>query len=350
MPRKQEVSNRGTRRDSRLPAVKRKVRVKRTVARKARLATLTTRQIQGKSGGVTSSCVTVRHPRTRMAGKLAQFGAPSRSLVHTPGQIQGDPGTQVTAYIGQWFSVQDIYNISVLGGVPSETGLGGAALPTHFNMKSIYAEVTLVNPSSLPMIYDIYDIVARKDIPNGTTLPSPNLDVTSPIGAWHTGLQVQSLSGQGTSISGLMAYENQIGSRPVDSQLFNDYFRVIKHTSVVVPQVGTHIHKVSIQSNKVFDKNELTLMNIYLNGIANVTQYSLCVCRGSVGMSSYQAGTATTTLQPMVRWTSMERYTYSYLQASGSTWQFKDSVTKPSVADTISINLNNASTGVPTSF
>ena len=60
-------------------------------------------------------------------------------------------------------------------GVPSETGLGGAALPTHFNMKSIYAEVTLVNPSSLPMIYDIYDIVARKDIPNGTTLPSPNL-------------------------------------------------------------------------------------------------------------------------------------------------------------------------------
>ena len=73
----------------------------------------------------------------------------------------------------------------------------------------------------------------------------------------------------------------------------------------------------------------------------------MCICRGSVGMDVTGAGTKTTTLQPMVRWTTMERYTYSYLQASGSTWQFKDTVSKPAVADTISINLNNASTGVP---
>jgi len=305
--------------------------------------------IHGKSGGLTSSAVSVRHPASRVGAKLAQFGAPSRSLVYRPGQILGDPGTQVTALIGQWFSVQDIYNISVTG-VPSLPGYAGASLPTHFNMKSVYAEVTLVNPSSLPMIYDIYDVVARKDIPNGTVLPSPNLDVTSPIGAWHTGLLVQSLSAPGTSISGPQAYENQIGSRPVDSQLFNDYFRVLKHTSVIVPQVGTHVHKVSIQSNKIFDKNELTMANIYLNGLANVTQYSLCICRGSVGMDVTGAGTQTTTLQPMVRWTSMERYTYSYLQSSGSQWQFKDTVSKPAVGDTISINLNNASTGVPTSF
>jgi len=341
------------RRPRRRPARKFKIVPKGTfAARKRRLATLRPRStmIHGKSGGQTSSSVSVRHPASRVGAKLTALGAPSRALWHTPGQLQGDPGTQVTALLGQWFSVQDIYNISVLGGVPSETGIAGAALPTHFNMKSIYAEVTLVNPSSLPMIYDIYDVVARKDIPNGTTLPSPSLDVTSPIGAWHTGLLVQSLSAQGTSISGLQAYENQIGSRPVDSQLFNDYFRVLKHTSVVVPQVGTHVHKVSIQSNKVFDKNEVTLMNIYLNGIANVTQYSMCVCRGSVGMDVYQGGTATTTLAPLVRWTSMERYTYSYLQASGSSWQFKDTVSKPAVGDTISINLNNASTGVPTSF
>jgi len=346
---------RAPRRAQRLRAVQRKKVAKVKAARRKRLATLRPRriartsQLVGRVGGITSSFVSVRHPRGKTGAKLTRFGAPCRSLVHTPGQLLGDPGTQVTALLGQWFSVQDIYNISITG-VPSESGYLGSALPTHFNMKSIYSEITLVNPSSLPMIYDIYDVVARKDIPNGTTLPSPNLDVTNPIGAWHTGLLVQSLTPQGTSISGTEQYENQIGCRPVDSQLFNDYFRVLKHTSVVVPQVGTHVHKVSIQSNKVFDKNELTLMNIYLNGIANVTQYTLCVCRGSVGMNTYQSGTATTTLQPMVRWTSMERYTYSYLQASGSTWQFKDTVTKPSVADTVSINLNNASTGVPTSF
>jgi hypothetical protein len=263
--------------------------------------------------------------------------------VQTPGQLTGQPGTQVTGLVGQWFSVQDIFNIA--NEVPYLTGSAGNALPTHFNMKSIKAEVTLVNPSSLPMIYDIYDIIAKKDIPNGTTLPSPSLDVTNPIGAWHTGLLIQSLTP-----AGVTAYENVLGSRPVDSQLFKDYFRVAKHTSVVVPQVGTHVHKVNITSNRVFDKNELTLMNLYLNGIADVTQYTIVVCRGSVGMDTTGAGTATTTLPPMVRWVTVERYTFSYLQSNGSSWSFKDTVTKPAVADAISINLNTPSSGVPTSF
>jgi len=286
-----------------------------------------------------------RHTQT--GGKLTQMGAPCRSLVQNSGQLIGNPGTQVTALVGQWFSVPDVYNISL--DVPALNGVAGGPLPTHFTVKSINAEVSFVNPSSLPMIYDVYDIVARKDVPNSATLPSPALDVTNPIGAWHTGLLVQSLTINGGGGSPI-AFENELGSRPIDSQLFNDYFRILKHTPIVLPQAATHIHKVNVTSNRVFDRNEIALAQNYLNGLANTTQYTIVICRGSVGMETSSGLSATTTLPPMLRYVTVERYTYSYLQASGSSWQFKDSVPKPTIADAISINLNNPSTGVPTSF
>lgn len=290
-------------------------------------------KVQGKTDGQSMS-VFSHSLRSNKPRNVSSMGAPQRYVVTQAGLVVGNVGQQKCQSVGQWFSLADIQNLATQ--VPSiATSLGNT--PTHFTLQGVTAEVTFNNATGSHQLVDIYDIVARKDIPlasaTGAIYP-----VATPYEAWQTGMFDQNVSASGPPTPDAI-----IGSKPTDSVVFNNYYRIVKRTELVLPQNATHLHKVNINVNRTFNLTELSVMSKYLGGIKDVTHYTMVVVRGGIGFDV--AGGVTSTIAPWVRWISLENFRFSFLQASGSTFKYNNMITNPE--NITVLNLNNPTVGVP---
>jgi len=322
-------------------------------ARRARLATLgpaprraaPSRPVVTLSGLQTYSNV-FHGSAKRLKRGLTQLGAPMNYVINKSGSRIPDAttwsGRQDCILTGQWNSVQDIMNLSSLVPFLPSTAAGGAKLPTRFHVKSLITETTFQNPSSGTLIYDIYDIVAKKDIPQSTVTTGFH-NVYDPVSAWQSGMINQDT---GPVVTNYPDPINYLGAKPSDSQLFKDYYRVIKKTSLVLQQNATHVHKVTLKIDRNFDLNLIGTQVQYLNGLAGFTHYTMVVMRG---MPTACAGAPpaldTTTVPPSMRWVVSENYQFSYVQAQGAEWY--GNYYTPFVANSAinALQLNNPSVG-----
>ena len=319
-------------------------------ARKTRLSTLAPgralRSVTSMTGLITNS-VTSFGKAKRLSKGLSRLGAPCHYVVNSHGSRIPDASTpsgrQDCVLLGQWNSVQDVFNASLLvptSAVASATG----KTPTRFHMKSIQAEQTLQNPTSVTMIYDLYDVVARKDIPNSnSTGPAQGTAVYDPISAWVSGMYNQNNT---AIMPGFPDPINILGAKPTDSQLFNDYYRVVKKTSLVLQQNSTHVHKVNLTMDKNFDLNEIITQVAYLNGIANFTFYTFAVMRGlPVVTPGSESNLGTTTVPPHLRWVNSEHYQFSWLQSQGNEFLYQYDMAGAINGAINALQLNNPTVG-----
>lgn len=86
----------------------------------------------------------------------------------------------------------------------------------------------------------IYDIIARKDC--------ALTGVSSPINAWS----------QGDADESATSTYTYLGSTPWQSELFNQYYKVMQVTNIVLGAGATHVHKVRLTPNKVFSAANAT--------------------------------------------------------------------------------------------
>jgi len=314
------------------PAKKARRPARRSARRPARRGNLFTK-VQGRTGGQTASSFS-HSLRSNKPRKVSALGAPSRYVVNAADIIQGTPGQQKTKSVGQWFSMADIVNLSVM--VPSILTTQGVT-PTHFFLQGVTAEVTLNNATATPQMVDVYDIVARRDIPLQSVTGAP-YSVNTPYDAWITGMFDQNV---GSASPGLPIPSDIFGAKPTDSQIFNDYYRIVRRTELVLPQNATHVHKVNINVNRSLNLTEVSVMKQYLGGLKDVTHYTMCVVRGGIGLDF--TAEVTTSVSPYIRYISLENYRFSFLQASGSEWKYSNTLTN--AEDVRVLQLNNPTLG-----
>lgn len=127
-------------------------------------------------------------------------------------------------------------------------------------IESYYGEVLMSNASVYTTNVTIYDIIARRD---GLSANSGD-----PANAILHGIDVE--GGSATD------YQT-IGSRPFESELFNQFYKVVQTTRVDIPSGGTHRHCQKWNPRKVLS-NALQDESSY--GIKDLTIYTLVYFHG----------------------------------------------------------------------
>lgn len=345
MPRRPAPRRRVARRK---PASKRAAapRAAARTRRPARRSALTNvrRPIQSMSGHTSISSFKGVNRRYVKRANVSALGAKNVYVVNQGYEVESVPGGQAALTMGTWFSVADIYNMSLNVPQPVTQLIGSPPLayqqPTMFHLHSLQAQLDFCNSTSASCVVDIYDIVAKRDIPvyNGTAL---NVNVSTPLVAWQNGIK-----NEGVVKAGDPDGEFQLGSLPTDSQLFNDYYQIKSRKTVLLAQNGLHTHHVTMTPNITSDGNLIGAQSTYLAGLRGITHYTMVVVHGQVAFANLLPENPNTVCGILLRSVVLERYTYSYLQATGKIWTSKNTLSQPEAADCQIINLNNPTEGV----
>lgn len=274
------------------------------------------RTIQGIMGQATDTWLTLskKHTASKMSG-ITKQSAPYFWLRSEGGLMNNDTGYQGVYTLGQFNSIVDTAKIAVeLPSVATPTG----DAPARFCMRSMTAEITLTNTSTQPAWLDLYDIECIHDVPLEPVVP-----IGSPSNAWKSGAVLQSVqtyppAGAG---SGITAY-NLLGSRPSDSQLFRDFYRVKQKRTVLLQPNGLHVHHVSLKMHRSFDTNQMQAYLGYISALAGYTVFTMAVLRGAPVKLTEVASPSTG--NPIVRFVVSERYEYNYIYNNASTLIYDD--------------------------
>jgi hypothetical protein len=283
----------------------------RSTTRRPRTAIAKT--IIGTSVGSTMSNYASPIKPMKLKAGLAALAVPSTFVVTNGYELQPFGGNQSQITVGQWFSLADIVNMSTQ--VAAAASTGPAKPPTMFHLHNLMAEVAIQNASNAQLTVDIYDVIAKQDLP-ASAASGPTFNVSTPINAWSQGLANQLY---GSSLPPNCTSGTQVlGSKPMDSQLFQDYYRITSHKTVLMAQGGQHLHKVNLSVNKSMDLNKVNVAAQYLEGFKGLTQFTFLSVRGQPAYCD-QDPPFTTTSPYLLRVISTERYLYSWLSNSAKT-------------------------------
>lgn len=315
---------------------------RRPARRSAGLSNLSPRPIQSGSGHTSFSSFRGVVRRQQKRANVSALGSKNVYVVNNGYEVESYNGGQNALTMGTWFSVADIYNMSLK--VPQPTtqviGTDAYAQPTMFHLHSVQAQLDICNSTSASCVVDIYDIVAKRDIPLSQVSTNP-FNVSTPLNAWSTGIKHQGVP-KLTDPDG----EYQLGSLPTDSQLFNDFYQIKSRKSILLAQNGLHTHHVVMSPNITTDANMIGSQVEYLAGLKGITHYTMVVVRGQVAYANLVPENPSTVCSIVLRGVAIERYTYSFLQASGKFWSSSNTLAQPDTANVSIVNLNNPTAGV----
>lgn len=191
---------------------------------------------------------------------------------------------------------------------------GSAAYTVKFIVHSAYLETKYTNMDKANVQMTIYDIVPKRDIPNGSANDFP-------IASWSTGLTAMNNLGSTTPAP------TNLGATPFDSPRFCQLHTIKKVTKVTLAQGQCHTHRIRIKVNRVFNK---ALMG-YIERIARVTHQVVTVCNG-LPLNDQTTKTNIATGAVVVDSVSMVRYVYQGIATNSSNYSFSDNQTAPATA------------------
>jgi len=289
------------------------------------------RPIQSAQGMQTQSTLAHSIKHTMKRG-LAMLGAPCTYVVSNPLLIDNSDSYQGVSVVGQWYSTADLKNIA--NTVPQPTSVAAGIQPVRFHVNSLLVEMTFANASSGTQILDLYDVMYLQDTPR----PDPSgamYNVSTPLNAWSAGM-VNQVGTAGLITNAIFL----LGALPTDSELFRDFYKVVRKTSVVMAQASSHVHKLNIKHPRNFDLNEMSTNYLAKTGLAHYTMATLAVVRGQPAYDP--SSTVTTAMAPNIRCIVTERYQYSWVQPAGSAWYWASNIPVTTGASTAQIvNVNN---------
>lgn len=266
--------------------------------------------VKSAQGGLPSfSSWGAKHKPSKRVLAMKRVGAPNFRVSNFGFQLQSVEGFQAAtnfAYAGIDF-LRDIQ-----AQVPNTT----APAVAQFVLESFRGEFLMTNSSLATQYVDIYDIVRKRDTQaaGGPNAVWPTLD---PVNAWKYGV-----SDQSTAPPDLTAYEN-INSKPTDSRLFNDYFKIAKRTRIGLVAGATHRHLVTMISNKLIDTE---LLNKAQGDLAGLTTYTMVVINGQPASISSESGAVVTTAKTALDIVWATRCKYTFVVDNKVLWSVQDNL------------------------
>ena len=239
---------------------------------------------------------------------------PSKRRLNDVGDVNYAQKTFVTNTLTSSANVQAGYDISMLDAVPvlnnpdtdqkytnlslkkcfDDLLLATGASPgpvtslkyqqTSLHVKSLTAELTLVNNNESAALIDIYEVVPQHTLA-GSTYSSANYSVgyMSPLWTYSVGL-----SSDTTMLEDTLAY-TAVASRPQDSTTFNRTWKIVKQLKLNIGSKGIHRHRSAYAINKTVSYQEYAQVSTSGGKFAGWNPTYLIVIRGNPSSTDFIA-------------------------------------------------------------
>jgi len=201
-------------------------------------------------------------------------------------------------------------------------------------------EIIITNAGNAPCIMELYEVVAKHDLGSIPNVTSSN--IYSPSAFWVAGLANSNSNaatpiGQNASGSGQEVATN-IGSRPFDSQLFNDYWRVASRHTITMASGSSHRHK------SVYKPRQIINASRYLNSalIGGLTRSVLFVIRGINGYDVTRSGVISASAKCWIS-VNQKYIAYSYANSGNNVYtsEFNPVFNGTNTTDVVNVETTN---------
>lgn len=205
----------------------------------------------------------------------AKYLAASRWLQHQYYVKNGAGRTTSTVGVQQSNTPLVMFNTADL---ETMFGIQGAGKTEKMLFESCSAELQITNQDLATCRITLYDIIQRRD-GNATNVSDPN-------SAWQ--------NSYGDMLGGSNSNCTIPGVTPFSSDLFVQYFKVLKATHLMLAQGQVHVHRVNFSPNRMFDR-EIDQYQLTLKGLTCFTMivYSGVPENDSVTKTSVSLGVST---------------------------------------------------------
>lgn len=231
-------------------------------------------------------------------------------------RLTGTPGAQAPAVLQSLFHYTDLNAISQK--VNSNQ-------TNKVLFQSVSSEALLTNQDTGNVNVVLYDIIARRDLSTQTNLATP-------LAAWQN-----SYSDEG----GSNANYSVIGATPFSSDLFTQFFKVVKVTHITLGQGQSHTHRIKYTPNRLVDGE---LINYNTNGLKQLTCFTMAVAYGmpyNDSTTKSQVSTGATAIDFVVR----KQYQYTWQQDLDTTFSVSNNLV---TSFTVGEDIMNEATGTAT--
>jgi hypothetical protein len=191
----------------------------------------------------------------------------------------------------------------------------------RFIILSCSAELLFTNAELSNCRYTIYDIIARRDL-NSTTNTDPGT-------AWANSYADEQASNSNWSL---------VGTTPFSSDLFTQFFKVLKMTHGVLGQGQTHCHRINFHPKRIVD---LETISHTTNGLKGISCYVMVVFHGEP-MNDVTTKTQVSTGACALDMVYRKSYKYTWMSDSSTNYSVTNAL--PS-AFTVAANIVDIGSG-----
>lgn len=295
--------------------------------------------VECRAGSESMFGITIR-PKG-LANKLAS------KLTHLSWNVNDKGAPTTTAGIQNFAEIGSIFNPSHCGTMLNQVintefgtnntivGGGGGTIPNPLgyqtisvNYKSCFAEFMITNSDNACARIVIYDIIQKRD-----AYQDANAHSLSTTNAIQYGINEQ---------SGSTTQWQTIGTRPFDSNLFNQFYKVKRITYACLSPGQTHIHQVKYLPNKKMNADVIRASNQLLTGTAGFTYK--CLVQFS-GVPVPDNGAVATTQQ--VKLLTVSRYDYKFNYLPGN---ITNTIATNNLSTTVGTNFENTESATATVY
>lgn len=213
-------------------------------------------------------------------------------VINAAGRLGASVGTQNSVIANRMFNTTDLQTIS--------TSVGGANSTVRWLARKCSSETMITNQDSGNCRITIYDIIARRD-------SNSSVNTSDPVVAWNNSYLDE---------GGANANSALVGTLPFSSDLFTQFFKVLKVTTILLGAGQTHFHRISFKLNKVIDQETVKYVTSSLKG---TTCYQMVVVSG-VPYNDVTTTTQVSTGACNVDWVSRREYKYTWLADNTTTF------------------------------
>jgi hypothetical protein len=248
-----------------------------------------------QEGSSTSKTVCNFGSRKGIGGRLYKLSAPQF-------YVRNEAGSNVQSTAGAQSSYNYAYNHYTILNAIKALCPNTPVIPSRFLFESLNAEHFMANSASFGCSVTIYDIMCRRDTP---------VNAFDPLNCFINGLSNE--GGSGTS------YQT-VGATPLQSEQFNQFFKVVQTTYVDVPSGGTHRHVVNFTPNKLIHGEVVTSLSG--NNVGSLKDFGIFTLFVFHGQPAHDS---TTTTSVTLSASSLDIVTkisckFRYSQESSSDW------------------------------
>jgi len=217
--------------------------------------------IQDGTGGQLSTHTFINN-KSKLTAIEKKLIRPVEYTVNGAAQASSSVGRQAVYSVQGLFNQGDIATMLTKTPLPASGSGSVTSYPTIL-CESFTAVLSMKNVSNANLTLTIYDIIAKRDASVANSF-APDL-------AWNVGASLE-----GTTNASLV-----VGALPTDSDLFNQFYKIQKRTSVILAPGNLHRHETFSYPHQVVS-SALTSYIGSNGNIGGLTTYVMIVISGDI--------------------------------------------------------------------